>query len=103
MKEIKLNLRDEKGTVKHYIETEVPGKKLLEYLEMLEGFEAGEFTAVQILERKLEFVASIFNDKDVTAESVLTGLNSYDVIPEVERIIREVIGAEDDPKQSSEA
>lgn len=81
---IKLRLRNSKGEYEEFFQDFVPQSKRLEYIRkereleakaQKEGFEP---TQDQYEEMQVEFVASLFNDKKVTAKTILDGLDTAD-------------------------
>lgn len=96
---IKLKLRNKKGEYKTYYQEFVPYRKRLDYLKeesvITDAFEQLENpTSIERTEYELnlanfraEFVANLFDDKAVTKESILDGMEPSDATDVIMNII----------------
>lgn len=98
---LELTLFDKDGNPVTYSQDRVPGQKLLDYWEMMTDIEEniGQYSLPDIVGKKAEFVANLFDHKNVTGEAIITGLNAWNLIETIESIINKATGIEgDDPK-----
>lgn len=99
-KEIRIELIDKDGNKNTYIQKDVRTKKIIEALELMDDFENRNIkTNVEGATRKIEFVASCFEDKRVTAEAILEGLPFYEFESTVEGIINTILGVDEEIKK----
>lgn len=94
-KTVKISLRQKNGEVKDYYFDFVPLSKRHEYIKKERTLDERkdedgapiETTPVEYEQMQAEFVAGLFNDKSVTAKSLLEGLDTTEanVIPEIVR------------------
>lgn len=100
MKKLKLTLYGEKGFSKTYEQEHVSGQKVFDYWDMLVKFEKTEnVTPIEILKTKIEFVASLFDDPEVTTDTIIAGVDSWDLINVVDNLINTAVGGDgEDPK-----
>ncbi|MDN6626264.1 MAG: hypothetical protein L0K82_03500 [Pisciglobus halotolerans] len=96
-KEIKVELLNEKQETVVYKTNFVSGRKVREALEVSEAAESDEYTEVEKFDKMLDFVASVF--PKLTGDMILDGTASWDVLPLLQDVLGQVIGA--DPKQAA--
>lgn len=96
---IKLKLRNKKGEFKTYYQEFVPYRKRLDYLkeeaEITDVFEAIENPTsnertkyeLDLVEFRAEFVANLFDDKAVTKDAILDGMEPSDATEAIMNII----------------
>lgn len=114
---IKLKLRNKKGEFKTYYQEFVPYRKRLDYLkeeskitdvfEKIENPTSNERTKYELdlVEFRAEFVANLFDDKAVTKDAILDGMEPSDATEAIMNIIlydvlgyKKEDGDEEDPK-----
>lgn len=114
---IKLKLRNKKGEFKTYYQEFVPYRKRLDYLkeeakitdvfEKIENPTSNERTKYELdlIEFRAEFVANLFDDKAVTKDAILDGMEPSDATEAIMNIIlydvlgyKKEDGDEEDPK-----
>lgn len=99
-KELRIELLDKDGNKNTYIQKDVRTKKIIEALELMDDFENRKIkTNVEGATRKIEFVASCFEDKRVTPEAILEGLPFYEFESTIERIINIILGVDEEVKK----
>lgn len=99
-REIRIDLINGKGEKDTYTQTLLPVQKLIDGLELQEQFETDQIkTEAEGVLKKVEFVASVFDDKRVTADSILKGLDVRDFKTNIDGIINIVMGADPDVKK----
>lgn len=99
-KELRLELIDKEGNTNTYIEKDVRTKKIIEALEIMDDIHQGRIkTNVDVVLRKIEFVASCFKDKRVTAEAILEGLPFEEFENSVQGIIDTILGVDEEVKK----
>lgn len=101
MKELRINLMDEKGQKNTFVEENVPMQKLIDCLALQDSFEKKKIKSnVEGATRKIEFVASCFKDERVTPEAILKGLDARKFEEVIEGIINQVLGIDPESKKS---
>ena len=103
MAKLELELIGKNGDVVTYTQNRIPGKKLLEFWEMMADIEdhIEQYRTADIIGKKAEFVASLFDQKKVTAEAIIEGCNSWELVDTLDKLIQKMMGVEaSDPKQS---
>lgn len=99
-KEIRIDLINNNGEKDTYTQTLLPVQKLIDGLELQEQFETDQIkTESEGVLKKVEFVASCFDDKRVTTESILNGLDVRDFVDKIDGIINIVMGADPEVKK----
>ena len=101
MAKLSITLFDKNGDVVTYTQDKVPGKRVLDFWELQEKYSNPDYTPKQNLLDRLEFVASLFDAKAVTADAILNGLNAWELEETVDNLILTAVGVhrEDDPKE----
>ncbi|MCZ0717829.1 phage tail assembly chaperone G [Aerococcus kribbianus] len=101
MKELRLELKNEDGQVDTFVQDFIPMKRLLEWYENQSLIEEGEIKpGVDVIVKKIEFVASLFDDERVTPERILSGLDSRQFEEKIHGLINQVVLGETDPKET---
>lgn len=101
MKEIRLELKNEKGQTDTFIQKNIPMQKLIEAVELQDDFEQRKIkTNVDGVLRKIDFVASCFEDERVTTEAILKGLDARQFEEVIEGVINIVMGIDTESKKS---
>lgn len=101
MKEIRLELKNEKGQTDTFIQKNIPMQKLIEAVELQDDFEQRKIkTNVEGVLRKIDFVAGCFEDKRVTTEAILKGLDARQFEEVIEGVINIVMGIDAESKKS---
>ncbi|XHB95495.1 hypothetical protein AAFF39_03690 [Lactococcus garvieae] len=103
MKKLELTLLLEGGEVT-YSEDHVSGQKLLDYWNMQIDFEnnAKKYTVVEVIEKRLGFIASLFSNENVTPENILKGTAPWNLMNLLDELTGVVIGVtEDDSKRNN--
>ncbi len=95
MKELKIDLKNEKGETNHYVETFVPSMKVLELMELNVKISKNELDYAQSLQSKVDFVASVFSDPRVTSDAILDGLPSWELNPKIDELADQIMGLEE--------
>lgn len=96
--DIKLELRTANGKFKTFTQDFVPFKKRMEYLKneaaLLEKLEKNDEVERQIglFDYQAEFVASLFEDKEVTKDAILNGLDTENSQSLSDIILHRVLG-----------
>lgn len=101
MTKLKLTLRDKNDDKVTYEQDKVPARKVLEFWDLQAKLESGEaYSPKDYLMDRIEFCASLFSAKKVTAKTILDGLNAWELEETVDDIILTAIGVrkEEDPK-----
>ncbi|MGV8956329.1 phage tail assembly chaperone G [Lactococcus lactis] len=76
MAKLEITLHEKGGDVT-YKQNHVSGQKFLDYLELEAELEQGTLTVVQAIEKRLEYVASLFSDDGLTAQQIIEGLDPW--------------------------
>lgn len=101
MKEIRLELKNEKGQTDTFIQKNIPMQKLIEAVELQDDFEQRKIkTNVEGVLRKIGFVAGCFEDERVTTEAILQGLDARQFEEVIEGVINIVMGIDTESKKS---
>lgn len=101
MKDLRIDLKNSKGETNTFIETDVPMQKLIDCLTLQDEFENKKIkTNVEGVTKKIEFVASCFKDKRVSAEAIIKGLDARQFEEVIEGIISQVLGQDPEAKKS---
>lgn len=92
MKQIKLEIRNEKEEVVVKSVSFIPGRKIREALKIGAMSESADVDQVEILDTMVSFVAGLF--KDLTEDDILDGIASWELMSELQRIMTEVLGGD---------
>lgn len=99
-KELRIELIDKDGNTNTFIEKDVRTKKIIEALELMDDFNQRKIKSnVEGATRKIEFVASCFDDQRVTPEAIIEGLPFYEFEATIEGIINTILGVDEDIKK----
>lgn len=103
MARLELTLLNEKGEARVYRQDFVSGQRLLDFWELQIELEKNsrKHTIPQIIVKKAEYVASLFNHSDITAETIINGINSWELLDTLDNLISRAIGNDEedsDPK-----
>lgn len=94
-KEIKIELKNKKGELVVHKQTSVKARKVREALGIQIDIERDGMT-VENLDKMVDYVASVFpKSSKLTGDDIWDGLDSWDLLPTVQRIISEVMGTEE--------
>ncbi|HJE96592.1 MAG TPA: hypothetical protein K8V00_03135 [Ligilactobacillus acidipiscis] len=75
MAKIKIKLRDKKGQTHSYEQSWIPTRKLIESFDInTENYP----TLKEYYEKTIDFVASVFDDKRVTSDTILDGVSAQE-------------------------
>lgn len=97
VKEIKVEVMNDKGELVVFKNNFIPARKVREALQINVMAEDGEHSELDIEGEMLTFVVSLF--KGLTEDMVLDGVASWDYMPFLQNTIGDVLGA--DPKQTA--
>lgn len=101
MKEIRLELTNDKGQKDTFIQDRIPMQKLLDAVALQDDFEQKRIKSnVEGVQRKIEFVSGCFDDDRVTAEAILKGLDARMFETKINGIINVVMGIDPESKKS---
>ena len=79
-------------------------RKLFEWMEIEKAIEEGEIKpGLEVMVKKVEFVADLFDDERVTPEALLDGLDARDFQEAIQQKIWVVLGIDLDPKKEETA
>lgn len=78
----------------------VPFRKHIEMLEMNAQLEEEPMPAGEWFVKKVTFIASLFDSKEVTKDSIIDGLSATNADEVMENIIAEMLGV--DPNETAE-
>ena len=98
-KVIKLELLNDKQETVVYKQPLVSARKVREALDIQVSQEELGFTP-DVLDRTVDYVASIF--ENVTSDMIWDGLMSWELMPELQRVIAEVLGADGNLQQENQ-
>ncbi|MDE3295911.1 phage tail assembly chaperone G [Lacticaseibacillus rhamnosus] len=94
MESLKIKLRQKDGKIKTYEQQFVPLQKLIDAADLNDH--ASEYkTQVEWIEAKLKYVAGLFDDREVTAEAMLKGIDARESLQVVDDLINQVMGLSD--------
>ncbi|MEY8515180.1 MULTISPECIES: phage tail assembly chaperone G [Lactococcus] len=94
MAKLEITLHEKGGDVT-YKQNHVSGQKFLDYLELEAELEQGHLTVVQAIEKRLEYVASLFSDEGLTAQQIIEGLDPWEVSTTLGKITDTILGIEE--------
>lgn len=95
---IKIELFDPKTEeTKVYKQAYVSSRKLRDAFKVQSEIEGNELSQVDQLDLMLEYVESLFDDENVTTETILDGVPSDQLMIIIPEIMNEVVG--NDPKK----
>lgn len=94
MAKLEITLHEKGGDVT-YKQNHVSGQKFLDYLELEIELEQGTLTVVQAIEKRLEYVASLFSDDGLTAQQIIEGLDPWEVSTTLGKITDTILGIEE--------
>lgn len=84
------------GKKKKFSESFVPASKMLEALDLIDV--GNDVPLSEYYESQVKFVASVFQDKAVTKDSIFNGMNALDFYDTMGDIIFKIAGV--DPKKN---
>ena len=94
MAKLEITLHEKGGDVT-YKQNHVSGQKFLDYLELEIELEQGTLTVVQAIEKRLEYLASLFSDDGLTAQQIIEGLDPWEVSTTLGKITDTILGIEE--------
>lgn len=101
MKPIRLDLKNKNGEIDTFVEDTVPMQKLIDALKLQDEFENEKIkTNVDGAMKKIEFVASCFQNSKVTSKRILEGLDAREFEEKIDGIIHTVMGIDEESKKS---
>lgn len=100
MARLELTLFNNEGEATTYRQNHVSGQKLLDFWNLQIEMEKNskKYTIVQMIEKKAEYVASLFQHSDVTAESIIHGVDSWNLLDTLDLLISKAIGVDTEDK-----
>lgn len=104
MAKIELKLHGKNGYEKVIRENYISGQKFLDYLAFLDEMAElqATLTPAEFFVKKVEFLASLFTTEKVKPKEIIEGLNSWELVETVDRLLDEAMGAKgEDPKPES--
>ncbi|MCH1723571.1 phage tail assembly chaperone G [Lactococcus formosensis] len=95
MSKLKISLHTKPGVT--FEEEHVSGQKYLDFWTMKSDLEENQekYSIVDIIEKRLEFTASLFSSSEITPETILAGTNPWDLMPLLNNIENIIIGTDD--------
>ncbi|WP_348922077.1 phage tail assembly chaperone G [Enterococcus rotai] len=93
---IKLKIKDKEKT---FVQDFVPAQKVIDTLEFWKKIETDETDVIDNILGKIELAASYFDDDDVSSESILSGMQAWELQQKIDELISVVMGSEIDPKE----
>lgn len=102
MSKLKINLHTKPGVT--FEEEHVSGQKYLDFWTMKADLEENQdkYSVVDIIEKRLEFTASLFSSDEITAESILSGTNPWDLMPLLNNIENIIIGVDENDSKKEQ-
>ncbi|MFT9004999.1 MAG: hypothetical protein ABF991_09855 [Liquorilactobacillus hordei] len=97
MARLEIKIRQKNGEYKKYEQNWVPTRKLLEALDI------GPDTYPEMKEmneKQAEFIASVFDDKEVTKDAILDGIAAWEFAPFIDGFLDKLMGV--DPNLEAE-
>ena len=97
MARLEIKIRQKNGEYKKYEQNWVPTRKLLEALDI------GPDTYPEMKEmneKQAEFIASVFDDKEVTKDAILDGIAAWEFAPFIDVFLAKLMGV--DPNLEAE-
>lgn len=97
---LRLELRNKKGETVVHKQEFVSGRRVRVALEMQDEFERNmELTHTQTLDKLVEFVAGTFDDKAVTEDAILDGIEADELFEVLNGVVDQVMGKKKEPKE----
>ncbi|KRO17415.1 phage tail assembly chaperone G [Lacticaseibacillus saniviri] len=93
-KKLELKLRQKNGRLKTYTQDFIPIQKLIEAADLNDHI-LDYKNQVEWIKAKVTFVASVFDDPEVTPEALLAGVEARDALEVIDGTINEVMGLND--------
>ncbi|WAX22087.1 hypothetical protein [Enterococcus phage vB_EfaS_Ef6.1] len=102
---IKITLQNEEGktfTVKQKSITTRGMRELIKFHAQVEKVEAGELemTELQLIDEMIQLVADLFLDPRVTFDAIQDSISADDLMPTIEDIFSNAMGANDEGKKA---
>lgn len=97
MARLEIKIRQKDGEYKKYEQNWVPTRKLLEALDI--GPETYP-EMKEMNEKQAEFIASVFDEKEVTKDAILDGVAAWEFAPFVDEFLNKLLGV--DPNLEAE-
>ena len=100
MTELKIVLKDDKGSPTTYTQEHVPGTKYLAYWDMMIEIDKEQMLINEAVAKRVQFVADLFDSESVTAERILNEIDAWDLLDTLDEIIDTMQGLrkDSDPK-----
>ncbi|AUJ29632.1 MAG: hypothetical protein LKJ22_01020 [Liquorilactobacillus nagelii] len=97
MARLEIKIRNKNGEYKKYEQNWVPTRKMLEALDI--GHENYP-DLKELNEKQAEFIASVFDEKEVTKDAILDGVAAWEFAPFVDEFLNKLLGV--DPNLEAE-
>ena len=92
VKQIKLEVQNEKGETITYKSGFIPGRKVREALKVGSMAEKEDADQIEVLDTMILFVADLF--EGLTDDMILDGIASWELMSELQRVLTEVLGGD---------
>lgn len=93
MAKLEITLHEKGGDVT-YRQHHVSGQKYLDFWNLQEKIEEGNLKTAEIIKLRLEFIAGLFSDDELTPEQILRGIDPWELDETIIRINNIVLGVE---------
>lgn len=101
MAKLQITLHENNGDVT-YKQNHVSGQRYLDFWVLQEKIEKEQLSNVEAIELRLEYIASLFPDDDLTAEQILQGLDPWEIEETVLRLNNAVLGIEESDEKKEQ-
>ena len=97
MAKLEITLHTKDGDVT-YKQEHISGQKLIDYLKMESDIESAKgLSLADNIEKRVTFIAGLFPDSaGVTPETVINGLDAWEIYGTINKLFRVINGEEDD-------
>ncbi len=100
MSKISIKLRGKDGKMKIYEQMWVPTRKLLEAMEITSD---NYPSMVDINHKQVEFIASLFDQKEVTADAIMDGVAAWKFNEFVDGVLDQLMGIDPNSQKEEES
>ena len=101
MAKLKLELENEKGETVVHTRDKVKGRAVRKAFQTMKKIEEADYEGQ--LDTLIDYVVDVFDDKGVTEDTILDGLESEELMPTLSKVITDVVGVDPDDAENPQA
>lgn len=101
MAKLKLELENDKGETVVHTKDKVKGRAVRKAFQTMKKIEEADYE--EQLDTLIDYVVDVFDDPGVTEDSILDGIESENLMPNLSKVITDVVGVDPDDAENQQA